>query len=252
VRFNLLQQLLRERLIEKKADDLHFRISNDEVFERIAADPRFRQGDKFSLDLYKSLLSQAGIPEAAFEDSIRRQLLNEKIVDPISRGGIVAKTSAAGFLNLVEQQREVEVASVDAEPFMKDVKVDDAQVKAFYEKNAAAFKTPEEAKFEYVILTPDAMLSQAPVTPDEVKAQYESAAKTYTQEEQRQAAHILVAVKPDATEAERAAAKKKAEDIAAQAKANPAKFAELAKQFSQDPGSAPQGGDLGSNRAARW
>ena len=85
------------------------------------------------------------------------------------------------------------------------------------------------------------------MTPDEVKAQYESAAKTYTQQEQRQAAHILVAVKPDATEAERSAAKKKAEDIAAQAKANPAKFAELAKQFSQDPGSAAQGGDLGSN-----
>ncbi len=85
------------------------------------------------------------------------------------------------------------------------------------------------------------------MTPDEVKAQYASAAKTYTQDEQRQAAHILIAVKPDATDADRAAAKKKAEDLAAQAKANPAKFAELAKQYSQDPGSAAQGGDLGSN-----
>jgi len=98
-----------------------------------------------------------------------------------------------------------------------------------------------------VILTQDALLGQVTVTPEEVKAQYASAEKTYTQEEQRQAAHILMAVKSDATDAERAAAKKKAEDIAAQAKASPAKFADLAKQYSQDPGSAAQGGDLGSN-----
>jgi len=247
VRFSVLQQLLRDRLVENKGADLHFQVSNEEVFEHIASDPRFRDTNKFSIDVYKRLLSQAGISEAAFEESIRKQLLTEKIVDPISRGGIVAKASAIAFVNLVEQQREVEVATIDAEPFVKDVKVDDAQVKAFYDNNAAAFKTPEEAKFEYVILTPDALLSQVAVTPDEVKAQYASAAKTYTQDEQRQAAHILIAVKPGATDAEREAAKKKAEEIAAQTKANPAKFAELAKQFSEDPGSAAQGGDLGSN-----
>ena len=247
VRFNLVQNLLRERLVEKKGTDLHFRVSNSEVFERIAADPRFRDGDRFSLDVYKNLLRGAGIAEPAFEEGIRRQVLAERIVDPISRGGVVPKASVVAFVNLVEQQREVESANIGVEAFVKDVTVDAAQEKAFYDANAAAFKTPEEAKFEYVVLTQDALLAQIAVTPEEVKAQYDSAAKTYRQEEQRQAAHILIAVKPDASEAERAAAKKTAEEIAAQAKANPAKFGELAKQRSQDPGSAPQGGDLGSN-----
>jgi peptidyl-prolyl cis-trans isomerase D len=247
VRFNLVQQLLRDRLVEKKGNDLHFRVSNQEVFDRIAADPRFREGDRFSLDLYKNLLRQSGINEPAFEDSIRHQILAERIVDPIARSGVVPRVAAVEFVNLVEQQREVEYANIDVETFVKDVSVDAAQEKAFYDANAAAFKTPEEAKFEYVVLTQDAVLAQVSVTPEEVKAQYDSAAKTYRQEEQRQAAHILVAVKPDAGEAERAAAKKTAEEIAAQAKANPAKFAELAKQRSQDPGSAAQGGDLGSN-----
>ena len=109
------------------------------------------------------------------------------------------------------------------------------------------FKTPEEVSFEYLILTPDTLAADVTVTPDEVKAQYAATAKQYTQDEQRQAAHILIAVKPDASAADKAAAKKKAEDVLAQAKANPAKFAELAKQYSQDPGSAAQGGDLGSN-----
>ena len=108
-------------------------------------------------------------------------------------------------------------------------------------------RRPRRRSSSTSILTQDALLTQVAVTPEEVQAQYASAAKTYTQEEQRQAAHILIAVKPDAPEADRAAAKKTAEDLAARAKANPAKFPELAKQYSQDPGSAAQGGDLGSN-----
>ena len=247
VRFNLVQQLVRERLVEKKGADLHFRVSNSDVFDRIASDPRFQEGGRFSLDVYKGLLRQNGINEAAFEESIRRQLAAERIVDPIARGSVVPQAAAVAYVNLVEQQREAEFANIDVEAYVKDVTVDEAQEKAFYDANAAAFKTPEEAKFEYVVLTQDALLAQIAVTPEEVKAQYDSAAKTYRQDEQRQAAHILIAVKPDASEPERAAAKKTAEEIAAQAKASPAKFAELAKQRSQDPGSAAQGGDLGSN-----
>ena len=247
VRYNLLQQLLRERLLEKKGAELHFSVSNAEIFERIAADPRFREGGRFSLDVYRNLLRQAGISEPGYEDSIRRQMRSEPIVDPIARGAIVPRASGVAFVNLVEQQREVEVAHIDIEQFVKDVVVDTAQEKAFYDANAAAFRSPEEVKFEYVVLTQDALLAQIAVTPDEVRAQYESAIKSYRQEEQRQASHILVAVKPDAGEPERAAAKKTAEALAAEAKASPAKFADLARERSQDPGSAAQGGDLGSN-----
>lgn len=247
VRFNILQQVIRDRLLDKKASDLHFRVSNAQVFDRISADPRFRDGDKFSLDHYKQLLAGAGIAEARYEEGMRKQILSEKMVDPIARGGIVARAESEGFLTLVEQQREVAVATIDGVAFVKDAKIDDAAVKAFYEANQAAFRTPEEVKFEYLVLTPDALLPQVSVTPEEVKAQYANNAKQYTKEEQRQAAHILIAVKPDAKEEDKAAAKKKADDIYAQAKADPAKFADIARKESEDPGSAAQGGDLGSN-----
>ena len=247
VRYNILQQMVRDRLLERKGRDLHFAVSNAQVFERIAADSRFQEDGKFSFDRYKLLLAQAGIAEAYYEDSIRQQMLQEKLVDPIAAGSIVAKAAAEGFVTLLEQQREVAVANIDAEPFVKDVKIDEAMVKAFYEANTGAFRTPEEVKFEYVMLTPDALATQTAVTPDEVKAQYAANIKRYTQDEQRQAAHILIAVKPDAADADKAVAKKKAEDLAAQAKASPAKFADLAKKYSEDPGSAAQGGDLGSN-----
>jgi len=247
VRFQILQQLVRQRVIEKKGEDLHFRVTSAQVVDQIAADPRFQVGGKFSLEAYKAALDQARVPEPAYEDSIRRQILAERFVDPIAKGSIVAGPTRVAFVTLLEQAREVAVASVDSEPFARDVKLDPAAVKAFYDSNAALFRTPEEISFEYVILTPDALAADVTVTPDELKAQYAAMSKQYTQEEQRQAAHILIAVKPDASAADKAAAKKKAEDLLAQAKANPAKFADLAKQYSQDPGSAAQGGDLGSN-----
>jgi len=79
VRFNILQQLIRDRLLDKKGRDLHFAVSNEQVFERIAADPRFQDNGKFSLERYKALLAQAGIAEPAYEGSMRQQMLAEKL-----------------------------------------------------------------------------------------------------------------------------------------------------------------------------
>src|SRR5262249_4484106 len=146
---------------------------------------------------------------------------------------------------LLEQKREVAASAIDPEPFMKDVKVDDDMVKAFYEANSKTLQTPELAKFEYVQLSQEALTQQVQVEPTEVMQQYERNKNSYGQPEERDASHILIAVKPDASQADKDAAKKKAEDIAAQAQANPNKFADLAKQHSQDPGSADKGGGLG-------
>jgi peptidyl-prolyl cis-trans isomerase D len=96
-----------------------------------------------------------------------------------------------------------------------------------------------------VTLTPDALGAHIPIDAAEVKKQYDDNARLYGKAEERQAAHILIAVKPDASEEQKANAKKKAVEIAAQAKKNPAQFGELAKKVSEDPGSAAQGGDLG-------
>src|SRR5208282_2803867 len=159
---------------------------------------------------------------------------------------IVARSNVERYLGLLDQQRETALASVEADAFLKDVKIDDAAVKAFYDGNLAAFQVPEQAKLEYVTLTPAALSASITVDPAEVRKQYDENLRLYGKPEQRHAAHILIAVKPDASAADKAAAQKKAEEIVAQARKKPAQFAELAKQLSQDTGSAAQGGDLGT------
>ncbi|MFO1324780.1 MAG: SurA N-terminal domain-containing protein [Burkholderiales bacterium] len=246
VRFTLLEMLINQRLLAGKARQEKFRVTDAQLQQFIAAIPAFQDDGKFSPERYKLVLAQQNMNPLMFEQQLRQDLLTGAIQDPVALANVVARPSVLRYLSLLEQQREVAVASVDPEPFMKDVKVDDAQVQEFYDKNTAAFQTPEQARIEYVLLTQDALTAQATVDADEVKKHFEANAKQYTAEEERAAAHILIPVKPDAKDDEKAAAKKLADEIYAKAKANPAKFGDLAREFSKDPGSAQQGGDLGN------
>jgi peptidyl-prolyl cis-trans isomerase D len=246
VRYALVEQLVNQRLLENQARAGRLQVTNEQLAQFISQLPAFQEDGKFSLDRFKLVLASQGMSQPQFEQRVRSELVLAPLQEPIVSANIVARASAERYLSLLEQQREVQIGSVDAAPFLKDVKVDDAQVKAYYDQNLAAFQTPEQARIEYVTLTQEALAARAKVEPAEVKAAYDANSKQYTTQEQRSAAHILIAVKPDAKDDEKAAAKKKAEGLLAQAKANPAKFGELAKANSQDPGSAPQGGDLGS------
>ena len=246
VRFAILDSLINQKLIANKAREENFRVSDPQLQQFIMTVPTFQEDGKFSADRYRMWLASQNMNPPYFEQRLRQDLTTGAVQEPIASSNIVARSSAAKFLGLLEQQREVAVAAVDIDAFLKDVKVDEAAIKDFYDKNAASFQVPEQARIEYVLLTQDALNAQATVTPEEVRKQYEANATQYTAPEERSASHILIPVKPDAKEEEKAAAKKLAEDVYAKAKANPAKFADLAKEYSKDPGSAQQGGDLGS------
>ena len=246
VRFSILEQLINRRLLQKEAARESLRVPDSQLQQFIAEQPAFQENGKFSPERYKTLLAAQNMSPLGFEERLRQDLLLTPLQEPIGAGNIVARSSGERYLGLLEQKREVAAAAIDPEQFLPQIKIDDAAVKAQYDANPASYNTPELAKVEYVVLTQDALAAQTVPDAAEVRAHYDHNLKQYSKPEEREAAHILIAVKPDAKPEEKAAAKKKAEDLLAQAKANPNKFAELAKQHSQDPGSASQGGNLGA------
>jgi peptidyl-prolyl cis-trans isomerase D len=157
----------------------------------------------------------------------------------------VPRSTVDAFVRISEQSRDVSLVNLAPDQYLAKVKVTPEQVKAWYDSHLVDYTIPEQARVEFVELSLDALAARAQVTPEEVKAFYEANQGRFLQKEERRASHILISAGADAKPEERKAARAKAQAIFEQVTKKPASFAEIAKKESQDPGSAVQGGDLG-------
>ena len=171
-RYALVDQLVNQRLLENQARTDRLRVTDPQLYEFISQLQPFQVAGKFSPDLYKQALQAEGMSPLMFEQRVRGELILQPLQEPVANGNIVARAATERYLSLLDQQREVAIATIAPAAFKSAVKIDDAQVKAYYDQNPKAFETPEQAKIEYVTLTPDAIAPRIKIDPAEVKAAY--------------------------------------------------------------------------------
>jgi peptidyl-prolyl cis-trans isomerase D len=235
----ILESLIRERLLTERSHDLGYRVSEQNVREAISTEPAFQLEGKYSAEVAKERLAQAGISEAAFENELRSALQRAQLENGIAMSDFQTPAEIQRTRNLQNEQREVRYALLPADKYSADVQVDDAAVQAYYKSHQAQYMTPESVDLQYAELRLDTVAAQVAPTDAELHAAYDKNKDRYNEPEKRHGRHILIPVGKD-----EAAAHKLADDVMAQAKAGK-DFAALAKQYSQDPGSADKGGDLG-------
>jgi len=245
VKQSVLDRLINTRVLNAEVIDRKFKISNEQLTQFIIGLPEFQQGGKFSQEVYDKLLSQNQMTPSQFENKMRGELLVEQVRDGIPGLAFTSSAVEESVLKVEHQQREVTVAEIKSKDFISQVKVDPAEVKAYYEKHKDKFKVPDQVKLEFVMLSANNLIPQMQVTDEESKKFYQENASKFQGDEQRRASHILIGFGASPTPASKAEAKKKAEQVLAEVKKNPTKFADLAKKYSQDPGSGEKGGDLG-------
>lgn len=245
VRRGALQELINQRLLLLFANDSRLRVSDEMLAGYITSVPSLQEDGKFSRARYEALVAAQGMSVEMFEARVRQDLVMQQAVIATANGAIAGRLPADRWLAAQLEEREIREHVLRAEHFAADSKPDAAAVQRFYDENRARFERPEQVRVEYLVLSRDKLVENAPVDEAQIKAQYQANEARYKQPEQRQASHILFRADKGAPEAEVKAAEAKAAEVLAQLKANPADFAKLAKQHSQDPGSAAKGGDLG-------
>jgi peptidyl-prolyl cis-trans isomerase D len=236
----LLDNFIRRELMVQHANRLGYRVSDRELAEAVAAIPALQVDGVFSRDRYAALLRSQGRTEADFEQEFRRDLEITQLQNAITVSAFALPSELRRRYELMDEARDVQLALLPVADYAAGVTVTEQQVAARYEQDKTKYQTPETVNLQYVQLSLADVAAGVQVTEEGLRSFYEQvAAERYTTTERRRARHILVE-----SGADDAAAKAKAEKLAAEAKGG-ADFAALATQNSDDPGSKGQGGDLG-------
>jgi peptidyl-prolyl cis-trans isomerase D len=246
-----LDQLVRERVLFAAVARGHLSVSDERLMRELQNIPQLaalkRPDGSFDVAAYKVMVESQGRTAESFEAGLRQDLSLRQVTSAITDSALPAGAAGRAALDALLQQREVQVLSFDSKAQMAGIAPTDAELAAYHKAHEGDFRTPEQARIDYVVLDIKA-LEQGVSTPEsELRKYYDENAARYTQAEERRASHILIAAPKDAPADQRAKAKAKAEQLLEQARKNPAGFAELAKKNSDDTLSAPQGGDLDFN-----
>jgi peptidyl-prolyl cis-trans isomerase D len=242
----ILQQLILQKEMQYEANQIGIRVSNDEIADRIKLIlPAAFNGDTpIATDQYAAMVQQRlQMPVSQFEDAIRLDLLREKFQKLVTDGISVGPAELQEEFVYRNQKIKLDYAFFKPEDLEAKITVDNDAIQSYYDKNKARYLVPEKRVVRYAILDVNQIRQATQVSDDQLKAQYQKNIQDYQVPNRVHVEHILFMTvgKPDAEIQE---IQQKAQDVLAQAKKG-ANFEELAKKYSEDPGTKDKGGDLG-------
>ncbi len=242
----ILNQLVFTKEIEFEAQRLGIKVTNEEIADRVKQYlPTAFNGDSpVGMDQYTSQVQQRfQMTVPVFENLVRQGLLEEKFRRLVTDGVSIGPNELQEQFRYQNEKVKLDHALIKPEDLESKITLDDANIKAYYEKNKSRYTVPEKRVVEYGLLDQEKIRQGIQVSDDELKVKYQQNIQDYQVPNRVHAEHILFMTvgKPDAEVDE---IKKKADDILKQVKKG-TKFDELAKKYSEDPGSKGKGGDLG-------
>ena len=241
----ILSQLVFQKEIEYEAKRLGITVSDQERADRIHqfVPTAFTGGTFVGMDRYSAEVQtrfQMTVP--AFEELIRQGLLEEKFRKLVTDGISVGPAELQDEFRYKNEKVKLDYALIKPEDLESKVSPDDAEIRAAYEKNKSKYQVPERRVARYALVDVNQIRQNVQVSDDMLKVQYQTNIQQYQVPNRVHVEHILF-MTVGKTDAEVEEVKKRAEDVLKQVKKG-GKFEELAKKYSEDPGSKDKGGDL--------
>ena len=217
-----------------------YRVSPEYVAELIRTNESFQLGGVFIRENYEAILASQGVSVDQFENDLRLQLEINQLRRGLIETAFMTNAEFTQFIELQMQERSGQMLIIDSSRFKDQVNVDPSEVNDYYQNNIDLFQSNEELDVEYLEINIEDVAQQVQFSGDEIRDYYENNLDRFVSNEERKSSHILVAIDEDTTDEQAAELIKEI-----QTKLETETFEELAKQYSDDPGSAAQGGDLG-------
>lgn len=245
-KYATLDRMVRDRVIAAAAEKSKLTASDAALARELQQQLAPLKGADGKIDMakYRQVVGARGMSPEMYEESVRTDLTARQVVNSVLATSFATPAQASPSLGAYLERREIQVARFDPKDYAGKVNPTDADLEAYYKAHPAEFQAAEQAAIEYLVLDLDAVKNGISVNEDDLKTYYKENSSKYAQPEQRRASHILIAAAKDAPQSAKDKAKAKAQELLAQVRKSPDSFAEVAKKNSQDPGSAPNGGDL--------
>lgn len=244
LRKTALDSVIRQQLLVQEAASEGLAVSDSLLAMSIQSIPALQVDGMFSEEKYQQALFQRGMTPAGFEFDTRRVLQAEQLTSGLTQSAFVTDAELDQAYRLQAQKRDFAYLVIPATIFRQNVQITDEQVTEYFDTHSDDFVIPEQLRLSWVELTGDELSKTIEVGEDDLRAYYEGKKESLVSKEQRKAAHILIAVDPDADKEVVEEKRKQADDVLQQIR-DDADFAALAKEYSDDPGSASSGGGLG-------
>ena len=246
IREQAMEGLVRDRLLVAAASRAGFVVSDEQLASAIRAFPAFQRDGRFSSEEYEFALRRTGSTPGRFEAEIRQQLIEDQWRDAFVLSAIADERRAMRLAHLASQERVFSQLVVPAERF-GEAEISEEEVAAYYEQHRESFMSREEVRLRYLVLARADVASEIEIPPGTLEGYYEARKAGYAVPEQRRVSHILVTGEEGAEEDARV----RAEALRARVLAGES-FEAVAREASEDSGSAEQGGDLGFEGRGVW
>lgn len=242
IKRQVLNGLVMREVLSQYAQANGLRVSDAELAALLRSIPAFQENGVFSQARYEQVLRLQGQVPLSFEPLVRHDLVIGQLQNGISQSAFVTQADVDGYVRLRDQTRSVQVYLLPAATRLAAIKPDGAALQAYFDAHRADFRRPERVRLEMIELDVNRVAAMMQPTEDDIQQAYVAYVATQKQLEVRQARHILITV-PEGTDAE--VTRKTIENLQQRLQMGE-DFAVLAEQFSQDTGSAKQGGKLGA------
>lgn len=247
-KYATLERLVRDRVLAAAVGSMKLNTSDQRLARELQQNPEVaslrRPDGTLDMERYRQLLGAQGLSPEVFEANVRADLSTRQVMLGVSNSGFSSNAVADASLSAYFEKREVQLATFNSADFAAKLTPTDAELEQFYKANENLFQASEKATIEYVVLDVESLKRSVVVTDADLKSYYDQNLQRLSGKEERRASHILITAAKSLPDAERAKAKAKADELLALVSKAPDTFADVAKKNSQDPGSAPAGGDL--------